>query len=132
AQARAPEAKLGPRREAPLDAARVLKALDEHAVDYTLIGGLAVQAHGHTRTTQDIDIVPAPDAANLERLVEVLRARGASRWGAIGGASRGVGRHARHGSTQLARHGCGRCGHPSAPPWRRAVRRDSGARAGDR
>lgn len=41
------------RREVPLDAGRILEAFAAHAVEYTLIGGLAVQAHGHTRTTQD-------------------------------------------------------------------------------
>ena len=61
------------RREIPLDAARVLHALDAHDVEYALIGGLAVQAHGHTRTTQDVDIVPAPDPENLNRLAEALR-----------------------------------------------------------
>ena len=42
-----------------------LNRLDAH---YVVIGGLAVQAHGHTRTTQDIDIVPAPTPENLRRL----------------------------------------------------------------
>jgi hypothetical protein len=59
--------------EAPLDAERILRALAEHAVDYVLIGGLAVQTHGHVRTTIDADIVPAPDPANLGRLAAALR-----------------------------------------------------------
>jgi hypothetical protein len=58
----------------PLDAAAILRTLAEHRVDYVLIGGLAVQAHGHTRTTQDIDIVPAPAQANLSRLRLALAA----------------------------------------------------------
>jgi hypothetical protein len=49
----------------PLDAERILDALSEHAVDYVIVGGLAVQTHGHTRTTLDIDIFPAPEPANL-------------------------------------------------------------------
>ena len=60
------------RRETPLDAALVLRALDRRRVDYVLIGGLAVQAHGHVRTTQDVDVYPAGDAANLERLAAAL------------------------------------------------------------
>jgi hypothetical protein len=60
------------RREVPLDAGRILEALAAHAVEYTLIGGLAVQAHGHTRTTQDVDIVPARDPTNLQRLSAAL------------------------------------------------------------
>lgn len=59
--------------EAPLDAERILRALAEHGVDYVLIGGLAVQTHGHVRTTNDADLIPAPDPANLERLAAALR-----------------------------------------------------------
>jgi hypothetical protein len=60
------------RRETPLDARRILEVLDELAVDYVVIGGLAVQAHGHTRTTQDLDLVPAGDEENLRRLSTAL------------------------------------------------------------
>jgi hypothetical protein len=59
--------------DAPLDAERILRALAQHGVDYVLIGGLAVQTHGHVRTTIDADIVPAPDPANLGRLAAALR-----------------------------------------------------------
>ena len=63
--------------EAPLDAERILRALAEHEVDYVLIGGLAVQTHGHVRTTNDADLIPAPDPANLARLAAALRSLGA-------------------------------------------------------
>jgi hypothetical protein len=46
------------RRTTPLDARRIFEALAGHDVEYVLIGGLAVQAHGHTRTTQGVDLVP--------------------------------------------------------------------------
>jgi hypothetical protein len=59
--------------EPPLDAERILRALAEHGVDYVLIGGLAVQTHGHVRTTNDADLIPAPDPANLGRLAAALR-----------------------------------------------------------
>jgi Nucleotidyltransferase of unknown function (DUF6036) len=59
--------------EAPLDAERILRALAEHGVDYVLIGGLAVQTHGHVRTTNDADLIPNPDPANLKRLAATLR-----------------------------------------------------------
>jgi hypothetical protein len=59
--------------DTPLDAERILRALAEHGVDYVLIGGLAVQTHGHVRTTIDADIIPAPDPTNLERLAAALR-----------------------------------------------------------
>lgn len=63
-----------PAPDIPLDAERILRALAEHGVDYVLIGGLAVQTHGHVRTTNDADLIPAPDPANLERLAAALRA----------------------------------------------------------
>jgi predicted nucleotidyltransferase len=63
--------------ETPLDAERILRALAEHEVEYVLIGGLAVQTHGHVRTTNDADLIPAPDPANLERLAAALRSLGA-------------------------------------------------------
>lgn len=59
--------------EPVLDAERILRALAEHEVDYVLIGGLAVQTHGHVRTTNDADLIPAPDPSNLERLAAALR-----------------------------------------------------------
>lgn len=59
--------------DAPLDAERILRALAEHGVDYVLIGGLAVQTHGHVRTTNDADVIPAPEPANLKRLAAALR-----------------------------------------------------------
>lgn len=63
-----------PEPDAPLDAERILRALAEHGVDYVLIGGLAVQTHGHVRTTNDADLIPAPNPANLGRLAAALRA----------------------------------------------------------
>jgi hypothetical protein len=65
--------RLVPEPETPLDAERILRALAEHGVDYVLIGGLAVQTHGHVRTTSDADVIPAPDRANLKRLNAALR-----------------------------------------------------------
>ena len=62
------------RREIPLDPHAILRVLDEHEVDYVLIGGLAVQAHGHPRTTQDVDLTPNPSASNLARLRAALLA----------------------------------------------------------
>lgn len=65
------------RRETPLDARRIFEALADRGVEYVLIGGLAVQAHGHTRTTQDVDLVPATAPANLARLAAALESVGA-------------------------------------------------------
>lgn len=65
------------RRDVPLDAAAILRALADHGVEYVVIGGLAVQAHGNPRTTQDLDLIPAPSRANLRRLVAALAGLGA-------------------------------------------------------
>ena len=56
-----------------LDVAELLRRLDRAGVEHILIGGLAVNAHGVIRSTQDVDICPSPDPANLERLATVLR-----------------------------------------------------------
>jgi uncharacterized nucleotidyltransferase DUF6036 len=61
-------------RDTPLDAERILQALADHSVDYVIVGGLAVQTHGHVRTTIDIDVFPSPDPSNLARLAEALNA----------------------------------------------------------
>jgi uncharacterized nucleotidyltransferase DUF6036 len=61
-------------RETPLDAERILRTLAEYAVDYVIIGGLAVQTHGHVRTTADVDVFPSPDPSNLARLADALNA----------------------------------------------------------
>jgi hypothetical protein len=66
-----------PAPDPPLDAEHILQALAEHEVDYVLIGGLAVQTHGHVRSTNDADLIPAPRPENLERLAAALRSLGA-------------------------------------------------------
>lgn len=63
--------------DAPLDAEQILRALAEHDVDFVVVGGLAVQTHGHVRTTFDIDIWPQPDRQNLVRLAAALNTLGA-------------------------------------------------------
>lgn len=59
------------------DPFRILHQLDEHRVRYVVIGGLAVQAHGHPRTTQDIDVIVAVDSDNAHALSSALQALGA-------------------------------------------------------
>jgi predicted nucleotidyltransferase len=58
--------------ETPLDAERILSALAEHHVDYVIVGGLAVQTHGHVRTTVDVDVYPRLEPRNLQRLADAL------------------------------------------------------------
>lgn len=61
-------------RAEPLDAQRILEELAEHEVEFVLVGGMAAQTHGNTRMTNVVDVIPAPDRRNLERLAEALRA----------------------------------------------------------
>jgi hypothetical protein len=63
-----------PEPEAPLDAERILRTLTEHEVDYVLIGGLAMRVHGSVeRYTAVVEVVFAPEPANLARLAAALR-----------------------------------------------------------
>jgi hypothetical protein len=55
------------------DPAALFAALAQHGIEYVLIGGWAVNAHGFRRYTGDVDICPAPDAANLTRLATLVR-----------------------------------------------------------
>lgn len=57
----------------PLDARSLLAALVEGGVQFIIVGGLALGAHGHPRGTRDVDIVPAPTPDNLERFADVLQ-----------------------------------------------------------
>jgi hypothetical protein len=56
----------------PLDAERIFATLNAHGVEYVVVGGLAVQVHGHVRMTNDVDLVPAPTPENLQRLADAL------------------------------------------------------------
>jgi hypothetical protein len=58
----------------PLDPECLFRVLREHGVDYVLIGGLAAVLHGSPAMTNDADIVPARDPANLARLSAALHA----------------------------------------------------------
>jgi len=66
-------ANAGSANEVPaLDIQAILRELVEVEVEFLLIGGIAVGYHGHIRATKDVDVVPAPDGQNLERLAGVL------------------------------------------------------------
>jgi hypothetical protein len=55
-----------------LDLPRLLEVLDRHGVSYVLIGGLAAVYHGSPFPTEDADITPQADRANLTRLAAAL------------------------------------------------------------
>ncbi len=55
-----------------LDAEQIFRTLDEHGVDYLVVGGFAAVVYRADRLTFDIDIVPDPAAGNLEHLGDAL------------------------------------------------------------
>jgi predicted nucleotidyltransferase len=57
-----------------LDIRGILEALAREGVDFLIIGGVAVGFHGYVRATKDVDIVPAPESGNLQKLACVLGA----------------------------------------------------------
>ncbi len=54
------------------DLRSLLEALSTRGVDFVVIGGVAVGAHGYPRATADLDLVPNPDPENLDRLIAAL------------------------------------------------------------
>jgi hypothetical protein len=56
-----------------LDLERLFATLHRYRVVYVLIGGLAAVFHGSPFLTEDADITPDTDGANLTRLAAALR-----------------------------------------------------------
>src|SRR5688572_19758439 len=52
----------------------IVRALNQHQVQYLIVGGLAVVAHGYVRFTADVDLLLGVDGQNLRRAVDALRA----------------------------------------------------------
>jgi hypothetical protein len=55
-----------------LDPAPLLRLLSEHQVDYVLIGGLAMRAHGSAHLTEDLDICYSRVPRNLKAIAAAL------------------------------------------------------------
>jgi hypothetical protein len=55
----------------------MLATLREHDVEFVVIGIIAAIAQGHPSSTRDLDIVPARDRDNVERLAKALTQLGA-------------------------------------------------------
>ena len=70
--------------EIVFDPREILRVLREHGVEFTVVGGIAVQAHGHGRATRDLDVIPRPDVTNLSRVGEALAELDAGLWLARG------------------------------------------------
>jgi hypothetical protein len=54
----------------------IVSALNESRVQYLIVGGLAVVAHGYVRFTADVDLMVSVEHENLERLVKALKGLG--------------------------------------------------------
>jgi hypothetical protein len=54
------------------DAGELFRAFARHDVAYVTIGGMAVQAYGGQRLTQDLDVVIAASSENFARLARAL------------------------------------------------------------
>jgi hypothetical protein len=54
------------------DARELFRALARREVEYVTIGGIAIQAHGGQRLTQDLDVAIAASTDNLARLADAL------------------------------------------------------------
>jgi len=54
------------------DLKTVIRSLNENKVDYFLIGGYALFAHGYYRATTDIDILVSPSSEQAERVIRAL------------------------------------------------------------
>ncbi len=60
------------------DLETLLGVLVRNEVAFVVVGGVAVGAHGVARMTLDLDLVPDPQRANVERLVTALSQMGAT------------------------------------------------------
>lgn len=58
--------------EPDFDAVAIFRALNGHDVEYVVVGGFAVAAHGVVRATEDLDIVVDQSWDNAARLAKAL------------------------------------------------------------
>ena len=63
-----------------IGAKQILKVLNDHAVDYVVIGALGAMLQGSPLRTDDVDICPSWDTPNLERLGQALDELNAREW----------------------------------------------------
>jgi predicted nucleotidyltransferase len=59
-----------------MDTANLLKLLNEHKVEYVVIGASAFPVHGYARATLDIDVFIKPSAENARGTLSALKAFG--------------------------------------------------------
>ncbi len=58
------------------DMKKLLDLFGRFRVQYTLVGGHAVNYYGYVRTTQDMDLLVLPTRKNAERVMDALSAFG--------------------------------------------------------
>jgi hypothetical protein len=61
-----------PEQQPDLDPSPIFAALERHGVRYIVIGAVAAIAQGYPLNTGDLDVTPARDPGNLERLAAAL------------------------------------------------------------
>jgi hypothetical protein len=54
----------------------IVRALEDASVRYLIVGGLAVNAHGYSRMTRDIDLVVQLEPSNTQRGLKALLGAG--------------------------------------------------------
>jgi hypothetical protein len=54
------------------DVKRLAQLLEDGSVDYALIGGYAIAAHGYVRFSEDVDILVNPSRENTRRWILAL------------------------------------------------------------
>lgn len=59
------------------DPVEICAVLDAEGVEFVVLGGFAAVIHGSPLPTEDIDVIPSREGANLERLARALKRLGA-------------------------------------------------------
>jgi hypothetical protein len=59
------------------DFSELLRAFNDHNVDYLVVGAHALAAHGHVRATRDLDVWIRPEIENARRTLTALTFYGA-------------------------------------------------------
>lgn len=59
--------------DSPPDVERIVRCLNEHDVQYLVVGGTGARLHGAQRLTFDFDSLPATSRENLGRLAAAMR-----------------------------------------------------------
>jgi hypothetical protein len=62
----------------PLRAFEIFRTLARYRVEFIVIGGYSLAAHGYIRATKDVDIFPEPSRGNRRHLMAALNAMGAT------------------------------------------------------